>query len=153
MSDLIIRHAERRDLEALVDMMADDMLGREREDTSRPLAPGYLAAFDAITGQPDQHLVVAEQDGKVVGMLQLSFTPGLARKGAWRGTVEGVRVHSDHRSQGIGARLIDWCVETARARGDCPFLQLTTDKSRADAQRFYLRCGFKPSHEGMKLPL
>jgi GNAT superfamily N-acetyltransferase len=153
MSGLVIRPATEADLPALAALLAGDVLGREREDPSLPLDPGYARAFAEIARRPDLHLMVGELDGEVVATLQLTFIPGLARKGAWRGIVEAVFVRSDRRGQGLGAALIAWAVATARARGDCPFLQLTTDKRRLDAHRFYARLGFKPSHEGFKLQL
>jgi GNAT superfamily N-acetyltransferase len=153
MSDLTIRPAAEADLPALVAILAGDVLGREREDPSLPLDEGYRRAFAEISKRPEQHLMVGELDGEVVATLQLVFIPGLARKGAWRGIIEAVHVRADKRGQGLGARMIAWAVETARARGGCPFLQLTTDKRRLDAHRFYERLGFKPSHEGYKLQL
>ena len=153
MSDLVIRPAVQADLPALVALLADDIRGREREDPSLPLDEGYARAFSLIQARPDQHLMVGELDGEVVATLQLTFIPGLARKGAWRGIVEAVHVRSDRRSQGLGAQLIAWAAATARARGDCPFLQLTSDKRRLDAHRFYERLGFERSHEGFKLAL
>jgi GNAT superfamily N-acetyltransferase len=84
--------------------------------------------------------------------LQLSFIPGLARRGAWRAQIEAVRVHEAARNRGVGARMIEWAVEVARNRG-CALVQLTTDKRRTDAHRFYERLGFVASHEGMKLAL
>lgn len=151
--DLLIRPAAEADLPAMVALLADDVRGREREDASLPLDQGYARAFAEIRKRPDQHLMVGEQDGEVVATLQLTFVPGLTRKGAWRGVIEAVHVRSDKRSQGLGARMIAWAVETARARGDCPFLQLTSDKRRLDAHRFYERLGFERSHEGFKLQL
>jgi GNAT superfamily N-acetyltransferase len=153
MPNLSIRPAAEADLPALVALLAEDFLGRERDDSSLPLDEGYARAFAEILKRPDQHLVVGELDGEVVATCQLTFIPGLARKGAWRGTIEAVHVRGDKRSQGLGAQLIAWAADTARARGDCPFLQLTTDKRRKDAHRFYERIGFKQSHEGYKLVL
>jgi GNAT superfamily N-acetyltransferase len=153
MSDLIIRPAREADLPALVALLAGDVLGREREDPSLPLDEGYVRAFAEIEQRPDLHLMVGELDGEVVASLQLAFIPGLARKGAWRGIVEAVFVRADRRGQGLGAQMIAWAVATAKGRGDCPFLQLTTDKRRLDAHRFYARLGFEPSHEGFKLPI
>jgi len=151
--DLIIRPAVEADLPALVALLADDVRGREREDASLPLDHGYGRAFAEIQKRPDQHLMVGELDGEVLATLQLTFIPGLTRKGAWRGVIEAVHVRSDSRSRGLGARMIAWAAETARARGDCPFLQLTSDKRRLDAHRFYERLGFQRSHEGFKLAL
>jgi GNAT superfamily N-acetyltransferase len=153
MPDLLIRPAAEADLPALVALLAEDMLGRERDDPSLPLDEGYGRAVAVIRTRPDQHLMVGELGGEVVATLQLTFIPGLARKGAWRGIVEAVHVRGDRRSRGLGAQMIAWAAETARARGDCPFLQLTTDKRRKDAHRFYERLGFQPSHEGYKLAL
>lgn len=147
-----IRTATAADLPAIVAMLADDHLGEGREDASAPLNPAYRAAFDAIAAAPNIRLVVAEQDGDVVGTLQLTFTPGLSRKGAWRGTIEAVRIVSGRRGQGLSAELVAWAIEQCRARA-CRSVQLTTDKSREGAHRFYERLGFKPTHLGYKMDL
>ena len=153
MSDrLALRRARDSDLPAIVAMLADDGLGAAREDASLPLAPGYLAGFAAIAADPNQLLAVAELDGAVVGTLQLSFIPGLSQKGAWRGQIESVRVASSLRGTGVGQRIFAWAIAECRARG-CRLVQLTTDKSRGDAQRFYAGLGFVASHEGFKLHL
>ncbi len=149
---MLIRPATLDDLPAIVALLADDHLGQAREDPSLPLDPGYAAAFAAIAANPDQRLVVAEDGGEVVGTLQLMLAPGISRRGAWRGIVEAVRIASSHRSQGLGAELVDWAVETCRQRG-CYAVQLTTDLSRADAHRFYERLGFKASHRGYRKTL
>ena len=150
---LLIRPAAEADLPALIALLAGDILGRERDDPSLPLDEGYGRAFAEICKRPDQHLMVGELDGEIVATIQLAFIPGLARKGAWRGIIEALHVRADKRSQGLGPQLIAWAVRVARARGDCPFLQLTTDKRRKDAHRFYEREGFTQSHEGYKLQL
>jgi ribosomal protein S18 acetylase RimI-like enzyme len=152
MSDVAFRRATEADLPAIVAMLADDGLGQGREDASLPLAPAYLDAFAAIDADPNQLLAVAEADGTVVGTLQLTFLPGLSHKGAWRGQVESVRVASRQRGSGLGQRMLDWAIAECRARG-CRMVQLTTDKSRTDAHRFYARLGFVASHEGFKLKL
>ncbi len=152
MTELHFRNAEMSDLPALVAMMADDVLGAAREDASLPLDPGYAAAFEAIRFQANQRLIVAVLDGRAVGTAQLAFLPGLARKGASRGYIEGVRIVGDLRGQGLGEALVRWAIEQCRARG-CASVQLTTDNSRADAHRFYERLGFKPTHRGYKLAL
>ncbi len=105
-----------------------------------------------MVAEANQHLVVAEADGAIVGTYQLSFIPGLSNKGAWRAQVEGVRVRADRRSAGVGAAMMQHAMALAREKG-CRVLQLTTDKSRKDAHRFYERLGFKGSHEGYKLTL
>jgi GNAT superfamily N-acetyltransferase len=147
-----IRRATEGDLPAIVAMLADDPLGAAREDPSLPLAPGYLAAFAAIAADPNQFLAVAERDGAVIGTMQLSFLPGLSHQGAWRGQIEAVRVAAAARGTGLGQRMIEWAIAQCRARG-CNMVQLTTDKSRKDAHRFYDRLGFRASHEGYKLKL
>ncbi|WP_026425379.1 GNAT family N-acetyltransferase [Actinokineospora inagensis] len=146
---MLIRPAHTADLPAIVAMLADDPLGAARES---PGDPRYAAAFAEIDADPRQVLVVAESAGEVVGTLQLTFTPGMSRVGATRATIEGVRVHAAHRGGGLGQRLVEWAVDTARERGAI-LVQLTTDSSRKDAHRFYERLGFVASHVGMKLPL
>lgn len=150
--DPIFRRATAADLPAIVALLADDILGQAREDPSLPLAQGYFDAFAAIDANPNMLLMAAEEDGRVVGTLQLILAPNLSRQGAWRGIVEAVRVASGRRGQGLGARMMQWAVEECRRRG-CRMVQLTTDKSRADAHRFYERLGFKPSHAGYKMDL
>ena len=149
---LTFREATAADLPAIVVMLADDPLGAKREDLSVPLNQGYLDAFHAMVAEANQHLVVAEADGGIVGTFQLSFIPGLSSKGAWRAQIEGVRVRSDRRGAGVGAAMMRHAMALAREKG-CRVLQLTTDKSRKDAHRFYGRLGFKGSHEGYKLTL
>jgi GNAT superfamily N-acetyltransferase len=115
------------------------------------LAP-YRRALEAIDGDPAHVLVVAAEGGMPVGTLQLSFIPGLARQGALRAQIEAVRVRADHRSSGLGTAMFDWAVAEARRRG-CALVQLTTDRNRPDARRFYERLGFVATHDGLKLPL
>ncbi|MGO4129545.1 GNAT family N-acetyltransferase [Inquilinus sp. YAF38] len=144
-----MRTAEAADLPAILRLLADDPLGKNREAA---VGAPYQAAFAAITADPNQELVVAELDGKVVGCFQLSFIPGLSRRGAWRAQIESVRIESALRGQGAGRAMMGWAIARARSRG-CALVQLTTDKRRPDAHRFYARLGFVASHEGMKLEL
>jgi GNAT superfamily N-acetyltransferase len=148
-----LRRAVPADVTALVDLIAADQLGARRDGVrdAGDLA-AYGAAFSAIDADPAQLLVVAEAEGRVVGTLQLTFIPGLARRGALRAQIEAVRVVDDFRSAGLGSAMLGWAIDEARRRG-CALVQLTTDKSRADAQRFYRRLGFTASHERMKLAL
>lgn len=149
---LEMRQAGRADLPAIVALLHDDETGRLREDPSVPLDPRYIAAFDAIDADPNQHLIAAELDSRVVGTLQLSFLPGLSFRGAWRGVIEAVRIASDLRGQRLGEQMILWAVEQCRAR-DCKMVQLTSTATRTAAHRFYARLGFVQSHVGMKLHL
>lgn len=151
-----LRHAELADLPDILRLLADDQLGSGREDTS-DLTP-YEKAFAAIDADPAHLLLVGElatADGpgtRLVGTFQLSFLPGLSRRGSWRAQLEAVRVGSELRGQGVGAAMVEWAIGESRLRG-CSLLQLTTDKSRTGAHRFYERLGFAASHEGMKLVL
>lgn len=149
---LSIRRATRADLPAIVHLLADDSLGAAREADVEPLPAGYDTAFEAIDRDPNQELVVAEVDGRAIGVLQLTFIPYLTYQGSWRALIEGVRVAADRRSGGVGRQLIEWCIERARQRG-CRMVQLTSDKSRTGAIRFYQGLGFVASHEGFKLHL
>ena len=133
-------------------MLADDPLGAEREDARLPLDSRYVAAFEAIALDPHQLLAVAADEEEIVGTLQINFIPGLARKGSWRGQIEAVRIAASHRGMGLGEGLVRWAIEECRARG-CAMVQLTSDKKRLQAHRFYERLGFAGSHIGYKLPL
>jgi ribosomal protein S18 acetylase RimI-like enzyme len=152
MNDLTFRRASAADLEDIVALLADDELGRKREDPDPPLNPRYIDAFAAIDADRNQFLAVVEEGGQIVGCLQLSFIPGLSRLGLWRGQIESVRIASTRRGGGLGKRLFEWAIEECRKRG-CEIVQLTTDKSRTEARRFYEGLGFVASHEGMKLTL
>ncbi|MEU1916348.1 GNAT family N-acetyltransferase [Streptomyces massasporeus] len=150
MGDLEIRAAVADDVSAIVGMLADDPLGAQRESPD-DLTP-YLAALERLSADPNQRLVVAVREGKVVGTLQLTIVPGLSRRGATRSIIEGVRIHADERGSGLGTELIGWAIEESRGQG-CQLVQLTSDKTRADAHRFYERLGFTASHTGFKLQL
>ena len=147
-----IRKAERRDLPSIIGLLADDPLGHRRELVGDPPASEYTAGFEAITADPNQFLAVAVDADDVVGTLQLSFIPGISRRGAWRGQVEAVRIAASRRSEGLGETLFQWAIGACRERG-CALVQLTTDRTRPDAHRFYERLGFEPTHIGYKLKL
>ena len=152
MTDFVFRPATADDLPAIVEMLADDDLGSQREDTSTPLNVRYANAFTAIDRDPNQLLAVVEIGGDLAGCLQLTFIPGLSRLGMWRGQIESVRIASNQRGAGLGRKMFEWAIEECRRRG-CELVQLTTDNSRPDALRFYESLGFTASHEGMKLGL
>ncbi|MFF9770200.1 GNAT family N-acetyltransferase [Streptomyces sp. NPDC053086] len=150
MGDLEIRAATTDDLSAIVAMLADDPLGAQRESLD-DLTP-YRTALERLASDPNQHVVVAVREGRVIGTLQLTIIPGLSHKGATRALIEAVRIHAEERGSGLGSRLIEWAIDTSR-RLDCQMVQLTSDKTRTDAHRFYERLGFTASHEGFKLRL
>ncbi|MGW5114684.1 N-acetyltransferase family protein [Streptomyces noursei] len=150
MSDLEIRRATEADLPAIVTMLADDALGATRESPD-DLTP-YRTAFAALDSDPNQHLVVADRGGRVVGTLQLTVIPGLSRRGATRTIIEAVRVHADERGAGLGTVLVEWAVAESERLG-CQLVQLTSDATRVDAHRFYERLGFEASHLGFKRQL
>ncbi|MER6460146.1 N-acetyltransferase family protein [Streptomyces sp. NPDC001288] len=150
MGDLDIRAAVADDVPAIVGMLADDPLGARRESPD-DLAP-YFSALERLSADPNQRLVVAVREGRVVGTLQLTFIPGLSRRGAIRSIIEAVRIHADERGGGLGTRFIEWAIEESRRQG-CQLVQLTSDASRTGAHRFYERLGFTGSHVGFKLDL
>jgi GNAT superfamily N-acetyltransferase len=148
----VIREAREADVPAIVGLYADDPLGALRERPGDPLDGAYWAAFERIASDPRHRLVVAEEGGRVLATLQLSFIPHLVRIGAERAQIEAVRVHASRRGSGLGRALIQWAIAEARQRG-CALVQLTTDAERPDARRFYEALGFESSHVGMKLAL
>jgi GNAT superfamily N-acetyltransferase len=149
---VIYRRARRDDVPAIVRMLADDPLGAKRERYADPLPQVYWDAFDALERRGASELIVAEVDGEVVGTLQLNVIPCLSRGGTTRAQIEAMRVDARRRNAKIGEGLVRHALERARAHG-CGLVELTTDKSRPDAHRFYVRLGFVPSHIGMKLSL
>ena len=150
--DLIFRDARGSDLQLLVEMLADDALGAQREDASIPLDQAYCSAFENIDFDPNNELVVVESDSTLVGMLQLTFIPYLSHRGSWRCLIESVRIQSQFRGMGMGTKLFEWAINRARQK-DCKLVQLTSDKTRPGAIRFYENLGFQASHEGLKLKL
>jgi GNAT superfamily N-acetyltransferase len=152
MPDLIFRRATEADVPAIVRMLADDTLGASREALGAESLPQYLDAFRVIDADANQFLLVVDDGTEIVGTLQLTFIAGLARGGLKRGLVEAVRVSGDRRGEKIGEAMFAWVLEKCR-RESCGIVQLTTDKSRTDAHRFYDRLGFEPSHIGYKMML
>ncbi|HVI46340.1 MAG TPA: GNAT family N-acetyltransferase [Chitinophaga sp.] len=150
---MIYRKAKREDVPAIVEMLAADNLGATREDYCDPLPQSYYTAFEKISSNPIQELIVAEDnDGNLVATLQLTFIQYLTYQGGTRLLVENVRVRHDKRGQGIGEALFKWVIERGKTEGAF-LIQLTSDFRRVDAIRFYERLGFKNTHAGMKLLL
>jgi GNAT superfamily N-acetyltransferase len=149
---LLCRRAIEADLQAIISLLADDVLGGAREVAGLSPDAAYRDAFTAIDRDPNQLLAVAELDCRVVGTLQLTFLPGLSHHGAWRAEIEAVRISGDLRGQGFGRQMFAWAIDQARARS-CRLVQLTTNAARVDAQRFYEQLGFARSHIGFKLSL
>lgn len=145
------RKAHIEDLSQIVEMLASDTLGKLREDFRTPLPEPYLQAFRQIDQDPNQELIVVEDEfQEIIGTLQLTFIPYLTYQGGIRAQIEAVRIHQDHRGKGLGETLFRWAIQRAKEKG-AHLIQLTTDKKRPDAIRFYEKLGFRASHEGMKL--
>lgn len=145
------RKATKADLELIVEMMADDTLGRTRENFQLPLPAEYLNAFEKILADPNQELIVVENEhAEVIGTLQLSFIQYLTYRGGIRAQIEAVRIRSDKRGHGIGKAMFEWAINRAKER-NAHLLQLTTDKQRPQAIKFYEDLGFMATHEGMKM--
>jgi GNAT superfamily N-acetyltransferase len=149
---VVLREAVSADVPALAALLADDPLGAARERDDPESLGAYLAAFAAIDADPAHLLVVAVDGARIVATLQLSFLPGLARRGVWRAQIEAVRVAGDDRGRGLGRAMLEWAIQESRARG-CGLVQLTSDHRRPDAHRFYAGLGFEATHVGFKLTL
>jgi len=149
---IVFRTALLADVPAIVALLADDDLGSQREIIGTPLDQRYVDAFEALEADANQRLVVVADGNEIIGTLQLSFIPGIARMGSWRGQIEAVRIAAHRRDSGLGQKMFEWAISECKSRG-CNLVQLTTDKSRTDAHRFYEKLGFKASHEGYKLAL
>ena len=153
MEEVKIRNATKEDVPAIVEMLANDVLGSQREDFQIPLPEKYYKAFEKLRRNPIHELIVAEgQQGNIIGTLQISFLQYLTYRGSIRAQFEAVRVHEAYRGQGIGQQLFEWAIARAKKKG-AHVIQLTTDKQRPEAKKFYEGLGFKASHEGMKLHL
>ncbi|MEQ8507138.1 MAG: GNAT family N-acetyltransferase [Rhodospirillales bacterium] len=146
------RDAIRNDLDAIVALLADDALGSSRERAETPLPACYEEAFQAVQDDPNSRLIVADDDGNVVGCLQITMIPNISHQGGWRAQIEGVRIAASTRGSGLGRRMFEHAIGLARAKG-CRMVQLTTDRKRPEALSFYESLGFSHSHAGMKLSL
>jgi GNAT superfamily N-acetyltransferase len=146
------RQAKEADLPQILGLLNDDILGKSREETSDQVDESYPIAFKAINDDPNNWLIVVAEQDIIIGFCQLTFIPGLSRGGAWRAQIESVRIASNKRSNGIGAAMMHHVIDLARQR-NCRLMQLTSDKHRLDAHRFYAKLGFVASHDGFKLTL
>lgn len=150
MRDVLVRKMQKADLPRILQLLSDDEIGQSREMLQKTTHDDYLRAFTAINADLNQYLAVFERNDNIIGCLQISFIPGLSRRGALRGQIESVRVAANFRGNGYGTLMMAWAIEKCREQG-CSLVQLTSDKTRKDAQRFYQGLGFVPSHEGFKL--
>jgi ribosomal protein S18 acetylase RimI-like enzyme len=150
--NLNFRKATEADITNLVNLLADDELGTEREDVSVPLNQNYIDTFRSIEKDPNNELTIVECKGELVGMLQLTFIPYLTHTGSWRCLIEGVRISRDYRGRGLGREIINRAIARAKQR-HCSIVQLTSDKQRSRALSFYESLGFQATHEGFKLRL
>ncbi len=147
----MIRKAVKQDVPFIVKLLANDELGKQREDYRQPLPQTYYTAFGRVHQDSNQELMVLVSESDVViGTLQLSLIPYLTYQGGIRAQIEAVRIHSDYRGQGLGEKLFTWAINRAKERG-AHLVQLTTDKQRPEAVSFYKKLGFQATHEGMKL--
>lgn len=145
------RKATENDIATLVEMIADDVLGAKRENFQNPLPKAYLKAFEKINADENQELIVLEnENSEIIGTFQLSFIQYLTYQGGIRAQIEAVRIKKGNRGLGIGKTMFEWAINRAKER-KVHLLQLTTDKKRPKAIKFYEDLGFKSTHEGMKL--
>lgn len=148
---MTIRTAHARDLYAIVQLLAQDKLGKNRESASESVNPAYIAAYEQIAKDPNQELVVGVSDtNEVIGTLQISYIQYLTYKGGLRGQIEAVRIKASFRGQKLGAQLVKWAIDRCEQKG-AHLVQLTTDKRRPESITFYKKMGFQDTHEGMKL--
>ncbi len=145
------RKATEKDISTIVEMIADDELGKERENFQNPLPNEYLKAFERINSDENQELIVVEnKNSEIIGTLQLTFIQYLTYRGGVRAQIEAVRIRKDNRGVGLGKIMFDWAIKRVKEK-KVHLLQLTTDKRRPKAIKFYEDLGFKQSHEGMKM--
>lgn len=151
--NLHLRKAAFQDLVIIIEMLADDMLGQTREDLTDPIQEYYITAFHAIDKDPNQDLVVlVDEQENVLGTLQITYLQYLNHKGSQRALIESVRIHSSQRGKGLGEKMFQLAIERAKEHG-VAIIQLTSDKKRTEALKFYEKLGFTASHEGFKMKI
>ena len=146
------REATRDDIPEIVRLLADDHLGSKREDYRLPIPDYYYAGFEGVLSDPSNTIIILEKDHNIIGTMQLIMMHGISHRGARRMQIESVRVASELRGQGIGKQMIAWAIERAKEE-HCRFVQLTSNKERPDAHRFYEQLGFAKNKEGFSLDL
>ncbi|MEM7112796.1 MAG: GNAT family N-acetyltransferase [Chloroflexota bacterium] len=151
-TNIQIREANQADLSAVIHLLVDDDLGRQRETEETVISQSYYDAFAEIEQDPNNAIFVAERDGQIIGAFQLMYLPSLSFQGGKRAQIESVRVATTLRGQGIGRVMMRWAIDQARQNG-CVMVQLMSSKSRARAHHFYEQLGFSITHVGMKLML
>ena len=149
---LSFRRATSTDLPFIIGLIDADSVTPSGEDVANANSAAYEDALAIVSADPNQLLLMAERNGERIGTFQLTFIPGVGRQGMWRCLVEAVHVAPEHRNKGYGRQMIAHAIEVCRDRG-CGMLQLTSNKGRVDAHRFYRSLGFQQSHEGFKLYL
>lgn len=152
MNNFNIRKARREDVLPIIKLLANDLLGKQRESYQEPLPEQYYTAFSDIDNDTNNYLIVVEDNNKIIGTFQLTIITYLTYQGGRRGQIEGVRIDEQYRGQGIGKLMIEWGINKSREMG-CHLVQLTMDKKRLETIEFYKKLGFVASHEGMKLHL
>ncbi len=148
----VFRQAKQEDLSEIVRLLAEDALGKERELFTSEIGARYQKAFDEITADQNQLLMVIEKEGRILGTCHLTLIPSLTFQGSKRMNIEAVRIDQSLRGQGAGKWMIHRAIQIAQ-KEHCKIVQLTTNKKRADAKRFYEALGFEATHEGMKMYL
>jgi len=143
------RNATPADLPFIIALIVEDSVVSTGDDPADAAHPDYVNALAEITNDPNEEMIIVEEDAAPVGCFQLSYLPGLMRRGMKRGQIEVVHVAETHRNRGIGGDMMRWAIERCRENG-CSMVQLTSNKKRLDAHRFYERLGFLKSHEGFK---
>lgn len=143
------RKARLDDLPVIIQLYGDDNIGSTRETLAEPIDDIYIRAFEDIAKDSNNQIYVIEDQGKVIGTLQYTIIAHLNRTAAKRAQIESVHIHRDYRNKGIGKKFMQFAIDLAKSDG-CKIVQLTSDKTRQDAQRFYQDLGFTDSHVGMK---
>jgi len=150
MTNPIFRDATQNDIATILDICRSGAASPDRYPPLDLTDPAYLSTFNLIDADPNHRLIVAEQNGEIIGTLQISFIPGLPDQGRFRGMLENIHVRTDQRGNGIGKKMVSWAVEECRKK-NCWLVQLTSNKARTEAHRFYGALGFEATHEGFKL--